>query len=343
MHILITGVSGQIGTNLALRCIADGHQVFGIDKRPNSWTTDITQCRLDLTAYDARLRITESLLDWGRPDVAIHLAAHAKVHELVLEPLKALENICMAQQVLEYCRTNNVPIIFSSSREVYGDIYRLKTFEQDVDFTLVASSYAASKLSAEALIYSYQRCYGLPYIIFRLSNVYGRYDNDLTRMERVISVFIKNIRKRETLTVFGRNKILDFTYIDDCIDGIMLGINALVAGTLANQTFNLAKGEGHTLEQLCHCLAEILDTDIRIKYLPAQRGEISRYVAALDKAKKMLGFSPKVSLMEGICKTIAWADEESNKERVTRINSTSNFFNRSFGDKPRDGPRALQK
>src|SRR5690606_28490856 len=106
-------------------------------------------------------------------DIVVHFAAHAKVHELVEQPMRALANVTMTFNVLEFCRQNNLPIIYSSSREVYGDIHRYITDETHADFSFTESPYSASKISGEALIYSYAQCYDLPYLVFRFSNVYG--------------------------------------------------------------------------------------------------------------------------------------------------------------------------
>ena len=141
-------------------------------------------------------------VEYPKVDMVVHLAAHAKVHELVRHPHRAMENITMTYNVLEYCRLARLPIIFSSSREVYGDIHRYiedesqrpETMgESTAHFAYTESPYSASKIASEALIYSYARCYGLKYIVFRFSNVYGRYDNDIERMERVIPLFIRRI------------------------------------------------------------------------------------------------------------------------------------------------------
>ena len=311
MRILITGASGQIGTNLALRCLADGFGVCGVDIRPNTWTSSFPVLLHDLTRRDTAGTLAAQLASWGKPDVVVHLAAHAKVHELVVEPDKALDNIAMTQQVLEYCRKQATPIVLASSREVYGDVRRTETDEDDADFTRSASTYAASKLSAEALLYSYSRCYGLPYLVLRLSNVYGRYDNDVERMERVIPLFMHKLQRGEPLTIFGGDKVLDFTYVDDCIDGILRGIQRLTAGSVTNQTINLARGEGHTLRQLCLLLADALRTEAQILEAPLQAGEILRYVARLNRARLLLGYEPSVSLPEGLRRAVAWARETS--------------------------------
>jgi len=231
MRILITGSSGQIGTNLGLRLQELGHYVFGVDQRPNLWTDQIETLLQDLSTPFANYKGGLGHASYpDKLDVVVHFAAHAKVHELVQQPHRALANITMTYNVLEFCRQNKVPVIFSSSREVYGDIHRYITEESYADFAFTESPYSASKISGEALIYSYAQCYDLRYLVFRFSNVYGRYDNDLERMSRVIPKFIDQINRGENITVYGKDKVLDFTYVDDCVAGVISGINLLTGG-----------------------------------------------------------------------------------------------------------------
>ena len=134
----------------------------------------------------------------------MHLAAHAKVHQLVRQPHRALENTIMTFNVLEYARGLNVPLVHSSTREVYGDVHRFEEYaEEAADFAFTESPYSASKIASEAFIYSYARCYDVRYLVFRFSNVYGRYDNDLWRMERVLPLWMHQLSRGETITVFG--------------------------------------------------------------------------------------------------------------------------------------------
>jgi UDP-glucose 4-epimerase len=307
VRILITGASGQIGTNLALRCLAEGHSVYGLDLRPNPWTSEIPQSLVDLTRPNTATTLSSGLAPFGKPEVVVHLAGHAKVHQLMLQPDKAVDNIVMTQQVLEYCRRQIIPIVFASSREVYGDQPRARMGEEDADFTLAVSTYAAAKLSCEALIHGYARGYGLQYLVFRLSNVYGRYDNDLHRMGRVIPLFMDKLWRGEAVTLFGPDKILDFTHVDDCVDGIVRGIQALVTGKVVNETINLARGEGHTLRQLCQFVSQALCVPVTIQEAPPRDGEITRYVARLDKARRLLGYDPKISLPDGLARARDWA------------------------------------
>jgi UDP-glucuronate 4-epimerase len=308
MRILITGSSGQIGTNLGLKLQEEGHFVFGVDKRPNTWTTEIETLLQDLS--QPYKDFSEGIGHVNYPpdlDCVVHLAAHAKVHELVEQPDRALENITMTYNVLEFCRRNNLPVIFSSSREVYGDIHRYITEESYADFAFTESPYSASKISGEALIYSYAQCYGLRYLVFRFSNVYGRYDNDLERMERVIPLFIRKIKRDEPITIYGEDKVLDFTYVDDCVTGVTRGIELLVEGREANQTINLAYGQGNSLVTMAQFIAEALGKQPDITIEPSRVGEVTHYVANIGKARALLDYTPQTSLREGIQKAVAWS------------------------------------
>ncbi len=304
MRILITGSSGQIGTNLALRLIADGHEVFGVDKRQNTWTDAFRYLLQDLSGD-----ITG--VEYPEVDLVVHLAAHAKVHQLVREPHRALENAVITFNVLELCRRLRLPIVFASSREVYGDVHRFEGYDEGTaDFAFTESTYSASKIAGEAFVYSYARCYGLPYLVFRFSNVYGRFDNDLHRMVRVLPLFTHSMLRDEPIVVFGgSDKTLDFTYVDDCVEGIARGVEALQEGRVVNQTINLAYGQGNTLVRAAELIAGELGAEPRMTVAPSLLGEVTHYVADITKARTLLDWEPQVPLDEGIKRSVAWFRE----------------------------------
>src|SRR5207244_11347460 len=159
------------------------------------------------------------------------------------------------------------------------------------------------------MIYSYARCYGLKYLVFRFSNVYGRFDNDLARMVRVIPLFIHKMRRDEPVTVFGADKTLDFTYVDDCVDGIARGIEALAEGRVVNETINLAYGEGNTLVRAAELIAAELGVEPRMTAAPSLLGEVTHYVADITKARTLLEWEPEVPLDEGVKRSVAWFRE----------------------------------
>jgi UDP-glucose 4-epimerase len=312
VRILITGSSGQIGTNLALRLLRDGHDVFGVDKRLNTWTDDFRYLLQDLSGHYPSFPGGIGGVEYPDVDLVVHLAAHAKVHQLVRQPHRALENAIMTFNVLEFCRQAALPIVFSSSREVYGDVHRFaeeEAKEASADFAYTESTYSASKIAGEALIYSYARCYGLDYLVFRFSNVYGRFDNDLARMVRVIPLFIHRMLRDEPITVFGPEKTLDFTYVDDCVDGIARGVEALAERRVVNETVNLAFGQGNTLVRVAELIGAELGVEPKITVAPSLLGEVTHYVADLTKARELLGYDPQVPLDEGIRRAVAWFRE----------------------------------
>jgi UDP-glucose 4-epimerase len=311
MRILVTGSSGQIGTNLALRLKRDGHEVFGVDKRLNPWTDAFPTLLQDLAGHYPAFAGGIGGVEYPAVDAVVHLAAHAKVHQLVRQPHRALENAIMTFNVLEYARALGLPFVFSSTREVYGDVHRFEEYaEEAADFAYTESPYSASKITSEAFIYSYARCYGLDYLVFRFSNVYGRFDNDLWRMERVLPLFMHQLSRNEPITIYGGDeKVLDFTFVDDCVDGIAHGVYALADRRVTNKTINLAYGEGNTLVHAAELIASELGVDPTITMAPSLVGEVTHYVADVTKARELLGWEPATPLDAGIPRSVAWFRE----------------------------------
>jgi UDP-glucuronate 4-epimerase len=310
MRVLITGSSGQIGTNLGLALLQRGDDVVGIDSRPNAWTDNIQTVVTDIRqARDGNFPVT------GRFDVVVHLAAHAKVFELVENPVRAMENVESLFAALEFARRQgNVPFIFGSSREVYGDILRHVTNEAEADFVVAESPYSASKIAGEAFIYSYAECYELPCLVYRFSNVYGRYDCDLQRMERVIPLFIQRVAAGEPIVIFGPEKVLDFTYVDDCVAGCLAGIDALASGKIVRETINLAYGQGATLIDLVNLIGLSLQREPNVSLEPTRAGEVTRYVADISKARQLIGYRPQTPLTAGVPRSVKWQRENGYLE-----------------------------
>jgi UDP-glucose 4-epimerase len=295
-----------------VRLLEDGHEVFGVDKRPNSWLPDAFPTLLqDLAGHYSAYPGGVNGVEYPDVDLVVHLAAHAKVHQLVRQPHRALENTIMTFNVLEYARGRNLPIVHSSTREVYGDVHRFEEYaEEAADFAFTESPYSASKIASEAFIYSYARCYDLRYLVFRFSNVYGRYDSDLWRMDRVLPLWMHQLSRGEKITIFGGDqKVLDFTYVDDCVDGIARGVYALAAGTAQNETINLAYGQGNTLVRAAELIADELGVAPTMDIRPSLLGEVTHYVADVRKAREVLGWTPQTPLEAGIPRGVAWFKE----------------------------------
>jgi UDP-glucose 4-epimerase len=126
-------------------------------------------------------------------------------------------------------------------------------------------------------------------------------------MERVIPLFIRKLSAGQPITVYGRDKVLDFTYVDDCIAGVRSGIDLLLSGREANQTINLAYGQGNSLVSMAEYIGEALGVQPRIEIAPSRVGEVTHYVANVGKARALLNYSPKTALREGIARAVAWS------------------------------------
>lgn len=300
-NIMITGSSGTIGTYLCEQLLAEGYHVVGIDWKPNKWNKVVhahTQI-LDLRRRGALEQVK------GQFDLIVHLAANARVYELVKEPSMARDNFEMLFNVLEFARRNNIlRFIFASSREVYGNSNKFVHTEEEAFVKNCESPYTASKVGGEALVHSYQQCYGIDSIIIRFSNVYGMYDCS----DRVVPLFIKRALAGQPLTVFGREKLLDFTHVSDAVDGIMRCI--IRFENVKNNTFNIATGKGTSILEIAQLINRFLGADKEIVLDEVRTGEVVRYIADISKARQLLDFNPKVTIVEGIRRSIEWYESE---------------------------------
>lgn len=295
--ILVTGSSGTVGTALTEALLDHGFDVTGIDAAPNRWSSrvdDVTTV-VDLTDPAAVDSLPTDV------DVIVHLAAHARVHDLVKRPTKAKENIDMTFNVLEHARTADVPrILFASSREVYGNKDKTIYSEEDTFADECESPYTASKISGESLLNAYERCYGIETCVLRFSNVYGRYDAS----DRVVPLFIAQAHRGRDLTVYGDNKVLDFTFVDDCAEGISLAVRKF--HKVSGMTLNIASGEGTSLVELAEAVRDRYATDVGLTIEPNRTGEVSRHVSDITRAEKILDYEPAYSFDRGLRAAIEW-------------------------------------
>jgi UDP-glucose 4-epimerase len=294
--ILITGSSGTVGTALANSLLGRGYDVTGVDSKRNRWIERVDERTrtLDLADQGSMDELPRST------DLIVHLAANARVHKLVQNPELAKQNFDITFNVLEYAREVGADVIFSSSREVYGNNGKIIHNETDTYVDECESPYTASKIGGEALVKSYSNCYDLETSIVRLSNVYGRYDAS----NRVVPLFIAQAHRGEGLVVYGDDKLLDFTHIDDCVTGLVKLIEQF--SKCSDTTFNIASGRGTSLLEVAEIVVEELDADVPINVEPNRTGEVSRFVADISKSQNLLGYSPEYSIADGLRATVDW-------------------------------------
>lgn len=292
MKLLVTGSSGTIGTRLC-ELLREQHDIVGVDKRPNKWSPVVNEFTriADLTA-PAELPAADTL---------IHLGANARVYDLVKTPQMAMDNFQTTFRMLEHARKNDIKrFIFASSREVYGNSDKLVHKEEDALVQNCESPYTASKIGGEALVHSYGECYGIDFVILRFSNVYGMYDDS----DRVIPLFIRQTAADQDLVVYGKDKLLDFTYIDDCVDGIRRVIEGF--DTVKNDTFNIASGKGTAISKIAEMIISLMEGKNNVRIEPSRTGEVIKYVADISKISERTGYQPTVPVEEGIKRAIDW-------------------------------------
>lgn len=298
--ILITGSSGTIGTRLCEKLLEQNYEIIGIDWKPNKWVKKIDEItlRADLRDKSTFDKLPKSL------DLIIHLAANARVYNLVKDPNLARDNFETTFNTLDFARKNNIKrFVFASSRETYGNSEKVVHSENEVYIQNCESPYTASKIGGEALVHAYQQCYGINFITFRFSNVYGMYDDS----DRVIPLFIRLTKEDKDLTVFGREKLLDFTYIDDCISGVLKAINNFKKAQ--NDTYNIGSGKGTSILEIARLIQKFMKSQNKIVIKENRTGEVVKFIADISKAKQKFNYQPKTNILEGIKKSIAWYKE----------------------------------
>ncbi len=299
MRILVTGSSGTIGTELC-ESLMRKHEVIGADIRENRWSPAIESItrRVDLRDPASHAELPRDV------DAVIHLAANARVFKLVEEPSMARDNFEMLFQTLEFARKSGVKhFLFASSREVYGNSSRIVHGEDEAYVKNCESPYTASKIGGEALVHSYQQCYDMDIVIVRFSNVYGKYDGS----DRLIPLYYSKAKANEPMLVFGKDKLLDFTYIEDAVDGVVRCVERFDG--IANMTFNIASGLGTTILSVARLMKKELGSSSEIVVERNRTGEVVKFVANTDHAKRILGYVPKYDIVEGVKRSIAWYNE----------------------------------
>ena len=300
--ILVTGSSGTIGTALCIDLMKKGYEVVGVDIKQNKWSKKVDKIT---TISDLRDKNFFSKLPQHDFDMTIHLAANARVYNLVKNPVLARDNFEILFNTLEFIRLKKIDrFIFASSREVYGNSDKIVHNEDEAYVKNCESPYTATKIGGEALVHSYLQCYGMDFLILRFSNVYGRYDDS----DRVIPVFIEAAKQNKELVVFGNDKILDFTFIDDCVDGITKSVARF--DLIKNNTFNIASGKGTTIVELAKIILNKMASKGEINIKENRTGEVTKCIVDISRAREFLDYKPNMLIDEGLEKSIAWYKNE---------------------------------
>jgi UDP-glucuronate 4-epimerase len=312
-HVLVTGGAGFIGSHLSRRLLSRGDRVANLDEFNDfydpalKWTNIkpfLGQDAYALVEGDIRDRdLVNSLFRDGGFDVVVHLAARAGVRPSLAEPILYEETNCIGTiNLLESARRHGPEtFIFGSSSSVYG-INEKVPFSETDEINKPISPYATTKRTGELLCYNYNHLYGLRTACLRFFTVYG----PAQRPEMAIHKFTNLIANGEPITMYGDGSSRrDYTYIDDIIDGVVASMDLAPAFEI----LNLGGAETTSLSDLVNWIAEELAVEPKIEYLPDQPGDVPITYADVSKAERLFGYSPKVSIREGIRRFVAWYRE----------------------------------
>jgi nucleoside-diphosphate-sugar epimerase len=298
LRILITGGNGFIGSHFDERMKKLGHEVTLLDIKFDNNTKSFECPKIlgDVRDVETFQHIQT------KPDIIFHTAAVSRVEWGEAEPERCFNvNILGLLNTIQWAlKMNPKPhIIFASSREVYGEPYDLPVTEEHPKQPI--SVYGISKLTAEQLLTHYARTDRLKYTIVRFSNVYGS-PRDLP--ERVIPRFMKQALKGQPLTVYGGEQVLDFTFIDDVIDGLTSLIERIDRPnhSVINNDINFATCRGYSIKQLAHLVKSVLNPHSEIRITQERSFDVKRFIGDYSKAKRLLDYTPRVNLDEGLRK-----------------------------------------
>ena len=285
MNVLVTGGAGFIGTNLIKRLLGDGYKVECLD----NYSTGKRENELDGCNY-IEVDISDNLrrhkgfgletYQLQKPDIIYHLAAVPRIQPSFLEPTKTFDsNVKATQNIMEYARTLNIPVVYAGSSSSHGDKY--------------ANPYTHSKWLGEEVVTMYNKIYDVPTAICRFYNVYGEYQLTEGAYCTVLGIFERLYNNNEPLTITGDGEQRrDFTHVDDIVDGLVKCGRSLLIPNEFNarvdgETFELGRGKNYSINQIAKAFG-----DYPTKYIEERPGEMRHTLNTDTKAYTMLGWTP---------------------------------------------------
>ncbi len=328
MRILVTGAAGFIGSSTALRLLARGDSVLGIDNLNDYYDVNLKRARLTrLTAQAGFEFIPMDISDrtamaglfaTQKIDRVVHLAAQAGVRYSIDNPHAYVDsNLVGFVNILEGCRHAQVAhLVYASSSSVYGANERLPfSVHDNIDHPL--SLYAATKKANELMAHTYSSLYQLPTTGLRFFTVYGPWG----RPDMALFKFTKNMLAGEPIDVFNYGKHRrDFTYIDDIVEGVIRTLDHTAQG---NPDWNGAKpdpgtskapwrvyniGNSQPVELLTYiqCIEQALGKKATLNLLPLQPGDVPDTFADVADLVADVGYKPATSVETGVARFIEW-------------------------------------
>ncbi|KAL9187060.1 hypothetical protein ACHAXT_010780 [Thalassiosira profunda] len=324
--VLVTGAGGFIGSHTALLLLGRGDEVVVVDEMNDYYDVRVKEGNLELLRQKAAEMASKNgkkaedllaiykgdindqtlmreIFETHRPQWICHLAARAGVRPSIQDPLLYVRaNVRGTTNMLEYSREFNATnVVVASSSSVYGES-ESTYFSEAENVDRPVSPYAATKRSGELISYTYHHLYGLKVTNLRFFTVYG----PRGRPDMAPYKFISRVTKGEQIDQYGDGSTSrDYTYVEDIVDGVVRAIDR----PYPYQIFNLGKGSGTKLGEFISLVEKHVGKKANIRLMPEQPGDVPFTNADVSKANRLLGYSSKVTMEEGIKRTVAWYKE----------------------------------
>ena len=306
---LVSGAAGFVGSHLCRRLLNAGCRVIGVDCFTDYYERSLKEKNLDelknnrdFSLVEADLAAIASLnLESEGIKWIFHQAAQAGVRASWGEEfsLYTHHNVLATQRLLEWARLNQPErLVYASSSSVYGDTGKLPMHEEDLPAPM--SPYGVSKLAAEHLCNLYRQNYSVPAVSLRYFTVYGPGQ----RPDMAFNRFIRAIKAGEELVVYGSGEqTRDFTYIDDIVEA---NLAAALADGVEGRVYNIGGGSRISVNGVLELLGSLTGMEVKVRHEAVQAGDPPHTFADTGRAKKELGYKPRVALEEGLRRMLAW-------------------------------------
>ncbi|MED1872991.1 SDR family NAD(P)-dependent oxidoreductase [Brevibacillus borstelensis] len=307
MNVLVTGGAGFIGRWVVKRLLEDGHQVWVLDDLSNGRRENIAELEThpgfkQFVQGDIKNEETLEALFSSQFEICYHLGASINVQDSIDDPRTTFNNDTVGTfYIMEQCRKHNVKVVFMSTCMVYDRCSDEKGITEEHPIK-PASPYAGSKIAGENMVLSYYYAYGLPTVVIRPFNTYGPFQK--TGGEGgVVAIFLKQKLNGGTLNIYGEGtQTRDLLYVEDCARFV---VEAGYSDAVNGHIVNAGLGRDISINELAMMIVQDQNRIRHVEHIHPQ-SEIQKLLCNYDKATKLLGWKPEVSLEEGIRRTEEW-------------------------------------
>lgn len=303
--VLVTGGAGFIGSNLVDGLLREGYDVRVLDNFSTGRRENIEHLKKDIELIEGDMRdqeITDQAVDGI--DMILHEAALPSVPRSIKAPVTSdAVNVGGTLKLLSSAQKAGVQrMIMASSSSIYGNTVELPKHEGMTPKPM--SPYAVTKLTGEHYLRIYNELYGMETLAIRYFNVFGPRQDPTSQYSGVIAKFMTAALEGTKYIVNGDGtQARDFTYIDNVVKGNLL---ALKVPKLGGESVNVACGCKYTLLDLIDAINRAANVELPIEFGPDRAGDVKYSMAAIEKAKVLLGYEPDIDFYEGIKRTFEW-------------------------------------